>query len=458
MTDLHSTTTLVADLTDRVSGAVLTAGDPGYDEARTLYFGNRVGEPVAVIRPADARDVATVVATAARTGIDLAVRGGGHHAAGYATGNGLQLDLASLGSVVVERDTSPPSVWAGAGLTAGGLTSALGGQGLAVGFGDTGSVGIGGITMGGGIGFLSRRDGMTIDNLLAAEVVTADGQVHVVDADHEPDLFWALRGGAGNVGVATRFRYRLTTLTDIYGGTLLQAATPEAVERVVAAAADAPDELIVIVTVMAMPPMEGVPSELHGRLVIRSRVCFCGDLAAAERAVAPLRAAAEPLADQLDVMPYSELFAETPPSHGETIAAHNQFLDSFGLDDATTLLAQFDRSDAWMRMVQLRAMGGAINRVDADATAFAHRDRDLMVTVACNAIPDLGAARSWVGTVAAELPPSRPGAYVGFFGANDEGRLTEAFPPRTLQRLQAVKTVHDPDNLFHNNVNVAPAR
>jgi FAD/FMN-containing dehydrogenase len=458
VTDQHQATSSATDLAARIRGEVLTAGDLGYDAARTPHFAFRTGHPKAVIRPADAADVAAVVETAARTGVGLHVRGGGHHAAGHATGDGLLVDMSSLGDLdFAYRDESGfPTVWADAGLTAGEVTRILAERGLAVGFGDTGSVGIGGITLGGGIGFLSRRYGLTVDNLLGAEIVTADGRIRQADATHDPDLFWAIRGGGGNFGIATRFHYRTVPVSEVYGGVLFLVATPESIERLAAAAVAAADDLTIIASVMAMPPMEFVPADLHGQLVVMIRLCYAGDPARGEQAVAPLRLAGKVLADMVQPMPYPELFDEPPPSHGSVVAVHNTFLDRIDLDTAGNLLDHLHRSDAWLRMVQFRTMGGAINRVPSDATAFAHRDRQLMVTLACNAQPNLAEARDWVEALAADLPLHRPGGYIGFFGPHDGHRIADAYPPATLARLRRVKTRVDPNNLLRHNDNIIP--
>jgi FAD/FMN-containing dehydrogenase len=196
---------LVGTVRSLIDGSVLTAGDPGYETARTPFFSHRIGTPVAVVRPRHAVDVATTVRVASRTGTSLFVRSGGH--SWHSTGDGILLDLGTLNGL--DLDLATGTAWAEAGLTAGAVSRALAPHDMAVGFGDTGSVGIGGISIGGGIGFLSRLYGLTVDNVLAAEIVTADGRVRVVDADHEPDLFWAIRGGGGNFGIVTRFRYRL---------------------------------------------------------------------------------------------------------------------------------------------------------------------------------------------------------------------------------------------------------
>src|SRR3954452_5565075 len=196
-----------------IQGPILTPGDPDYDDARTVFLGNVDRRPALIARPTDAADVARVVALARETGAELAVRGGGHSPAGHsATDGGIVLDLRDLRELDI--DAASRTAWAGAGLTAADYTAAAGELGLATGFGDAGSVGIAGITLSGGVGFLARKHGMTIDHLLAAEIVTADGDVLEVDADNHPDLFWAIRGGGGNFGVVTRLRFQLHDVSE----------------------------------------------------------------------------------------------------------------------------------------------------------------------------------------------------------------------------------------------------
>ena len=294
-------------LAPHLKGRILTPEDPGYDEARTVFDAHVDRRPALIARVAGPDDVARVIAHARETGSELAVRGGGHSPAGHGVcDGGIVIDLSALRSF--ELDAAGRTVWAGAGLTAGAYTVAAGAHGLATGFGDTGSVGIGGITLAGGIGFLVRKHGLTIDNLLAAEIVTADGRLRRVDAQTEPELFWALRGGGGNFGVVTRLQYRLHAVDTVIGGLLVLPATPEVIAGFVAEAEAAPDELTTIANVMLAPPLPFVPEERHGRPVVMARMVYAGDVEAGRRAVAPFLALAEPVADLLRPMPYPDMF------------------------------------------------------------------------------------------------------------------------------------------------------
>jgi FAD/FMN-containing dehydrogenase len=212
------------------------------------------------------------------------------------------LDLSELKAL--EIDPARRTAWAQTGLTSGEVTAEAARHGLAIGFGDTASVGIGGLTLGGGVGYLARKHGLTIDSLLAAELVTADGRTVRTDADTHPELFWAIRGGGGNFGVATRLRFQLHELDGVVGGMLLLPATVETVAGFVAAAEAAPEELSAIANVMPAPPLPFIPEQVHGRLVVMAFICFAGDPEAGERALAPFRALATPLADLVRPIAY----------------------------------------------------------------------------------------------------------------------------------------------------------
>lgn len=444
-------------LTD-VSGRVILPDDPDYDAARQIMLGGTDPRPAAIVRVADAADVATVIAYARETDTELAVRSGGHSGAGHSTvDGGIVIDVRDLRELRVDPDAR--TAVAGTGLTAHEVTGAVAEHGLGIGFGDTGSVGIGGITLGGGVGYLSRRDGLTIDNLVAAQIVTADGQVLDVDAEHHPDLFWAVRGGGGNFGVATRFTYRLRELGEIVGGMLILPATAETVAGFMAAAAEAPDELGTIANVMTCPPMPFVPEELHGSIVIMGMMAWSGSAEQADAVLAPFRSLAEPIADMVKPMPYAEMFPPEDPEYRPNAVAATMFMRSVDREMAATIVERLEASDAPLRAVQLRALGGAIARVPDDATAYAHRANPVMVNVAAfyEGPDDRAAKQAWVDETIAALDQGVAGAYVNFVGDEGSDGVRRAYPPATYERLAAVKATYDPTNVFRRNQNVRPA-
>jgi FAD/FMN-containing dehydrogenase len=445
-------------LRDRFDGRVTGPDDAGYDQARKVFYGKHDRHPGAIVRPVDAAEVAQVVGLARDRGLELAVRSGGHSLAGHSTTEGgIVLDLSEL--TALDLDLAGRTAWAQTGLTAGAYTAAVGAHGLATGFGDTASVGIGGLTLGGGVGFLVRRHGLTIDNLLAAEVVTADGQVLQVDAETHPDLFWAIRGGGGNFGVATRLRFRLHELPSIVGGMLLLPGSAEVIEALVATAEAAPEELSMIANVMVAPPVPFLPAAAHGQLVVMALLCYAGEAAAGERAVAPFRALADPLADMVKPMPYAGLFEAPDDMEVVEESARSMFLDGFDGAAAATVIEHLQASTAPMAVAQLRVLGGAMARVPAAATAFAHRDRPIMAGVGCvyEDAGDRPTHDAWADGFAAALRQGAPGVYVNFLSDEGPERVREAYPDATWHRLAEVKRRHDPGNLFRRNQNIPPA-
>lgn len=444
-------------LRTQLTGRLLTSDDPEYDTARLVVAGQVDARPAAIARVANAADVALVVSTARKAGLELAVRSGGHDTAGHGTSEGgLVIDLRAMNRI--EVDPADRTAWAEAGASAGEVVRAVAEQGLVVGFGDTGSVGIGGITLGGGIGYFVRKHGMTIDNLLAAEIVTADGQLLHVDAEHHPDLFWAIRGGGGNFGVATRFRYRLHPAEQFVGGLLVLPATAETISGFLAAAAAAPEELSTIANVMSCPPIPFVPQEWHGRPVLFATIGHLGTEAAGLRAISPFRTLAQPIVDQLRPMRYPEIFPPEDTSYRPKAYGRTFFTSEVGTAAGQAIVDAIEASDAPMRAVQLRALGGAMARVANDTTAFAHRDRQVMVVVVNFYLgpDDLPRRRAWVHDLASKLSDGRPGAYVNFMGDEGPERVREAYPGATWDRLAAIKAQYDPDNVFRLNQNVPP--
>ena len=456
----HHTLDLNA-LRGTVRGSVVGPDDDGWQDATAIFYGYAGAQPRLVVRPCDAADVAATVSFARDAGLEIAVRSGGHSVAGHGSvADGLVVDLRGLDSLEIDAGTR--TAVAGAGVTAGAYTTEAGKYGLATGFGDTGSVGIGGITTGGGVGFLSRRHGLTIDNLLAAQVVTADGAIHDVDADHEPDLFWAIRGGGGNVGVVTRFTFRLHEVPQVVGGMLLLPATAESVTEFMRLALAAPDELGLIANVMPAPPMPFVPQDWRGELVILGLLAWSGAPQDADAVLAPFRAVATPIADFLAPMPYAGLFPPEDPSYRPIATSVTGFARGIDRHTARTALdalsAAIREPGVQMAALQLRPLGGAIARVPAEATAYAHREQPVMFNVAA-VVADVSrlAEQEWVAQLASTIADGTPGAYVGFSIADDPDQVRAIYPGATYDRLAEIKRTFDPDNVFHRNHNVPPA-
>jgi len=440
------------------AGRLITATDSDYDQARTVMYGGYDKRPGYIVRVADAADIAAAIAHARDNRLELAVRSGGHSGAGHSTTHGgLVIDVRDLKSIDI--DAANRSVWVGAGVTALELTEALAPHQLIVGFGDAGSVGISGITLGGGVGYLARKHGLSIDSLLAVELVTADGQQLLADAANHPELFWALRGGGGNFGVVTRLKFQLHPLPAFTGGMLVLPATPKTIAGFVAAAKSAPEELSSIANVMPAPPMPFLPAEQHGQMVILAMLAFAGDPEAAEQALAPFRALAAPLADFVKPGPYASMYPPEDPDYHPTASSVNLLVERVGTSEAQTIVGYLEESDACLRVCQIRVLGGAVGRVAPSATAYAHRKAPVMLNLAAfyDGEADKPAKQAWLADFMQALYQGEDGAYVNFVGDEGPARIRAAYPGDTWDRLRQVKRAYDPQNLFRLNQNIPPA-
>ena len=441
-----------------IRGRLITPADAGFAEDRLVWNSAHQGTPRAIVRAADADDVSATVNFARRAGLDLAVRSGGHSLAGHSSGDGvLVLDTRDMRGLHVDLEGGV--VWAGAGLTAGEVTAALAEHGMAVPFGDTATVGIAGLTLGGGIGWLARKYGLAVDALVSVEIVTAEGRVLTASADQHPDLFWALRGGGGNFGVVTRLCYRLSPVGEVLGGAVFLPPTRDVLRSLVPLAMSAPEELTTIGFIMPIPPMPFVAEEHHGKPSLVLMFVYAGDPADGEAAIQPFTQVAEPYGVAALPMPYPGIYdftAEGGKRHPST--TRSVFLDVLSDASVDAIVAALESAPEGS-MVQLRVFGGAMGRVPSDATAFAHRAAAVQVTiinqfVAHDAVPD---ALAWNRSLFAALEPAATGVYVNFLEDEGVDRIRQAYPGGTYERLAEVKRRYDPSNVFRRNQNIRPA-
>lgn len=432
---------------------VITPKDADYEKARTVVPGDINRRPAVIIKTTNANEVAQVISLAKETSLELAIRSGGHSVHSTTEG-GIVLDLSLMKNI--EIDTNEKTVWAEAGLTAVELTSATLEHGLAIGFGDTGSVGIGGITLGGGVGYLVRKHGLTIDNLLAAEIVTADGEILQIDETNHADLFWAIRGGGGNFGVVTKFKFKLQDLTQAYGGILCIPATPETIASFLREADSAPEALSTIANVMPAPPMPFLAEEHYGKIIIFAMMCYAGDASEGEKVIEPFRKIATPLADLLHPMSYAELFPPDEAEYHPIASSRTMFLDYVDESVAETILNHLSKATGMMSVTQLRVLGGAMSRVSEDATAYAHRKSKIMANLAVlyQDINEKPVHEKWIDEFQNAITQSDKGAYVNFINTVGEDELNAAYPSNTLGKLRQVKSKYDPQNLFRMNQNI----
>ncbi|MGH2381295.1 MAG: FAD-binding oxidoreductase [Candidatus Limnocylindria bacterium] len=450
-----------ADLTTFAAclrGTLVRPGDAAFEEDRLVWNVAGQGMPRAIVRAADSGDVATAIEFARSNDIEIAVRSGGHSLAGHSSGDDvLVIDTRDLRGLHIDPERR--LAWAGAGLTAGEYTAAAAAHGLATPFGDTGSVGIAGLTLGGGIGWLARKHGLAVDALVEAEVVTADGVLVTTSENQHPDLFWAIRGGGGNFGIVTRFTYRLYPVEEILGGALFLPPTRDVLRSLVPIAASAPEELTTIGFVMPIPPVPFVADEHHGKLSLVLMFVYAGDPDAGRAAIAPFRAVATPYAEAAMPMPYPGIYeftAEGATRHPNTTrSVFMDVLDEASVDAIVDALADAPP----MSMVQIRVLGGAMGRVASDATAFAHRDASVMVSIMSGFMePEMEeAATAWNRSLFAALEPKATGVYANFLEDEGDERTRVAYPGDTYERLASIKRRYDPANIFHRNQNIRPA-
>jgi FAD/FMN-containing dehydrogenase len=446
-------------LRSQLRGRLITAGDVDYDDARRVLYFNVDRHPRAIVRAVDARDVATVVDFARDHSLPLAVRSGGHSLAYLSViDDAIVVDLSDMAQVSIDPMARIARVQPGA--TSGDLAVPANDFGLALSTGDTHSVGMGGLTTGGGIGFMVRKYGLAIDNLLAAQVVTAAGEIVTASAEEHPDLFWAIRGGGGNAGIVTEFVFRLALVGQILGGDLMLPATREVIRGYLDYAASAPDDLTTIANLIYAPPAPHVPAERVGELVLSILVSWTGDIAAGERALAPLRALATPVADAVAPIPYPQIYRFTEHQAAPHAASiRMMFADELSDETLDAALSAMQRASSPFSLVQFRGLGGAMARVASDATAFAHRQRRYFVAVIglwLDPAEDAAVHEAWTAALWQRIRHEGRGVYVNFLEVEGPDRVHEAYPPDTYARLAAIKRRYDPGNLFRFNQNVPP--
>lgn len=447
------------ELRGRVLGTVIDSSSDGFDEARALPNLLADRRPSAIVKVLTAEDVSSTVNFARERGLPLTVRSGGHSLAQFGVADGaIGIDLSEMKRVQIDPVEQIARVQGGA--TSFDVATAAQVHGLALTTGDTQSVGIGGLTTGGGVGFMVRKYGLTIDSLLSAQVVLADGRIVTASADEHPGLFWAIRGGGGNFGVVTEFTFKLAKVGTILGGDLMLPATREVVRGYLDYVAQAPDDLTTIAGVMHAPPAPYVPESRIGEVVLSILVSWTGSVEEGERALAPLRALATPVADTVAPIPYADIYKYTEhytAPHAASIRM--MFADDLSDQAIDAGLAAIENSSSPFAMFHLRGLGGAMARVAPDATAFANRTQKYFVSIInvwLDAEEDAATHVAWTESLWEKIRHEGSGVYVNFLEAEGEDRIRQAYPGQTFDRLVAVKEQYDPANLFRFNQNIAP--
>jgi FAD/FMN-containing dehydrogenase len=426
------------------TGDIILPDNTLYEEASAVFM--RKGKPTVIFRPKNAEDVGLAIAYAQENNLVLSVRSGGHSGVGFSTNDdGVVVDLMYLDTVEL-LDEAKALVRIGAGAKWGHVAKTLGQHNLALSSGDTASVGVGGLTLGGGVGWMVRKFGLAIDSVVAAEIITANGQILRVSEQEHADLFWAIRGGSGNFGIVTYFEFKAHQVREVFAGTIMYKR-----DNVGAllrgwrdAMRDAPDELTTMFLIM--------PSFGDQPATAMTVVCYAGDdETAAKQAIEPLASIGEVISKDIAQKTYAEVLEEAHPPEGMKIIVNDIFIQDFSDAAIDTMAAQEGT------VLQLRYLGGAMNRVPKDATAFAHRDSEILVVA-----PTFTSPTATDEEIAKLLEPwSRiatfgNGSYCNFLTSSDAASIQASFPGSTYTRLVEIKHTYDPENFFNQTYNITP--
>ncbi|WP_242333587.1 MULTISPECIES: FAD-binding oxidoreductase [Anaeromyxobacter] len=455
---------LLAPLREKLRGALCLRGEPGYEQARTLWNAMVDKHPGAVVRAAGAADVMRTVDFAREHGVLLSVRGGGHNVAGNAVcEGGLTLDLTPMKSVRI--DAARRTARVEPGVTLGEFDREAQAFGLVTPLGINSTTGVAGLTLGGGFGWTSRKLGLAIDNLLSADVVTADGRLLQAREDENADLFWAIRGGGGNFGVVTSFEFRLHPLGPmVLAGLVVHpfSRAKELLKGYRGFVAGAPDDVTAWVVMRKAPPLPFLPPEVHGKEVLVFAACYVGEVPEeGVKALAPLRALGQPIADVIGPAPFVAWQTAFDPLLAPGARNYWKSHDLRELDDAAIdiLLDHVRRLPSPECEVFIGTLGGAISRVPAEATAYSRRDVRLFVNVHTRWTDrgqDAECVRWTRSLFDALTPHATGGVYVNFMPDDEAQRVQGAYGPN-YERLARIKAKYDPDNLFRLNQNIRPA-
>jgi FAD/FMN-containing dehydrogenase len=452
----------IALLKNKVTGRVVLAADPGYDDVRKIWNAMIDRRPAIIVQCAEASDVSHALVFAREHGLEISVRGGGHNIAGNAVcDNGLMIDFSTLKRVHV--DAGKKRAYVEPGATLGDFDAAVQAHGLATPVGINSTTGIAGLTLGGGFGWLTRQYGLTIDNLVSTEVITADGKNVRASANDHPDLFWALRGGGGNFGVVTQFEFALHTVgPEIFAGLIVFPfdQAKQVLTQYRECFASTPDELNVWVVLRQAPPLPFLPESVHGKEVVVFAVFYAGDAAAGEKLIEPLRHFGNPHGEHLSAQPYlawQQAFDPllTPGARNYWKSHNFTTLSNAALDTVIDFASPLPSPQC---EIFIGHIGGAPNRVAADAMAYGHREAQYVLNVhgrwdtAAEDETGIAWARAFFN---ASAPYASAGAYVNFMTEDEGDRVAAAYGPN-YDRLVQIKRQYDPENVFHLNQNIKP--
>jgi len=445
-----------------IRGIVLTPDSDGYEASRTIWNAMIDRKPGLIVECAGAADVARAVRFAREHNLLVSVRSGGHNIAGSAVcDGGMMISLARMKSIRV--DPKARRAWVEPGNTLGDVDKETQAYALALPVGINSTTGIAGLTLGGGFGWLSRRHGLTIDNLISADVVTADGQLARASAEENPDLFWGIRGGGGNFGIVTAFEFALHPMgPDVLSGLIVHpiSAAADVLRQYRQFCAAAPDEVTVWVVMRKAPPLPFLPPEVHGTEVLVLAALYAGPMGDGEKALAPLRAIGQPIADVISPHPFTGFQAAFDPLLTPGARNYWKSHDFLALDDGLldTLLEYVGTLPDPQCEIFIAQMGGATSRVPTDDTAYRHRDANFVMNVhgRWNDAKHDARCIEWCRSLfEAASPYATGGVYVNFMTEDETDRVQAAYGA-SYQRMVELKRKYDPTNLFHLNQNIRP--
>jgi FAD binding domain/Berberine and berberine like len=452
----------LGELSSSFSGELVTPEDAAYREHRSVWNGSIDRRPSLIARCARIADVTEALSFARRAGLPIAVRSGGHSFPGHSIcDGGIVIDLRPMNEVEVDPEARTATVQAGTLL--GELDQATQQYGLAVPAGIVTHTGLTGLTLGGGIGWLMRKHGLTIDQLLSVQLVTADGELVRASESENAELFWALRGGGGNFGIVTEFEFRLNEVGPIVlGGPIYWPIeeSPRLLRFYRDWIADAPDELMTIVVHRSLPALPAIPEELHGLRVVSVGCCWCGAIDQGEKVIAPMRRFGSPLLDLCAPKPFLELQASLDPTfpHGRWYYMRACDVDELSDEVIDITVEHANRFSSALTAFPIWQMGGAVARVGEDETAFGGRTagHTYNLTAVTEGADGFEQEREWSRGFWSALEPHHTGVYVNFLMEEGEDRVREAYGATRYDRLKALKRKYDPENVFRLNQNISP--
>jgi FAD/FMN-containing dehydrogenase len=455
----------VAEFAKKLRGSVLQADDEGYDEARSIWNAMIDRHPAVIVRPLGAADVMAAVQFAREHDFEISIHGGGHHVSGYAVADdGLMIDCSAMKSVRV--DPEQQRAWVEPGALLHDVDVETQAHGLVLPGGFISLVGIAGLTLGGGFGYLSRSLGLTVDNLGSVELVTADGEFVTASESENPDLFWALRGGGGNFGVVTAFEFDLHELEPtVLAGPVVHdiADAPEVMGAVAEALQSAPDEVGCVMTLRKAPPAPFLPEEVHGQSILMANVMYGGDVSAGEEALAPIRSIGSPIADAVGPRPYTEFQTMFDGTAGTGARNYwkTRYLAEMSREAIDVLCDHAATISSPETAIGMMALGREIARRPADSTPYQHRDAEWFVVIQSRwrEAEEDEHHIAWARDLSDSLMPhATGGVYLNATSLEeDEASVRDLLNEETYERLASTKAEWDPENVFHLNPNVPPS-